>query len=122
MALADLVRNGIALAKGILDDGQLLATITVEPFASQNDYGEATYGAPVSYQALVSNADDQNTNAQGVTLVARCSVLIFEDVAISPRDRVTLPDGSTGPIVRVDEGLVDATGRMMVKVHVGYRQ
>jgi len=121
MALADIVRSGIALAKSTLATGELLSTVTLEKWASQNDNGEATYAAPVSYQTLVTNADDRLSSLTGVTHLARCSVTFFEDVAITPLDRVTLADGSTGPIVRVDEGVVDATGRMMVKVMIGWR-
>jgi len=122
MALADIVRSGIALAKKTLNDGALLSTVTLETWVSNNDYGEATYGAPVAYQALVSNADDSNATMRGVTLVARCAVTFLEDVTIGLQDRITLADGSTGPLVRVDEGVVSADGRMMVVAHVGYKQ
>lgn len=122
MALADIVRTGIALAKTTLDAGRLLSTVTLETWASNNEYGEATYGAPVSYQALVSNADDANAMARGVTLVARCSVTFLEDVTIGMQDRITLADGSTGPLVRVDDGVVSADGRLLVKAHIGFKQ
>lgn len=122
MALADIVRSGIALAKSTLSTGELLSTVLLAKWASQNDNGEATYAADVAYEALVTNADDRATTQTGETSVARCKVMFLEDVAITPLDRVTLADGSTGPIVRIDEGVVDATGRMMVTVYLGWRR
>jgi hypothetical protein len=122
MALADILRNGIALAKTTLANGGLLQTVTVEPWASQDAYAEPTYGAAVSYNALVTNADDIAIGANGETIVPRCAVLFLEAVAVGLLDRITLADGSTGPIVRVDEGVHDASGRMMTKVSIGYRR
>jgi hypothetical protein len=122
MALADILRNGIALAKTTLSNGGLLQAVTVEPWASQDSYGQASYGSAVTYEALVTNADDTAVGANGEVIVPRCAVLFLEAVAIGPLDRITLADGSTGPIVRVDEGVHDAAGRMMTKVSIGYRR
>lgn len=64
-------------------------TITVEPFASVDLYGNYSYGAPVTYRARVQGKMMMIANMQGEEVVSRVQVYLMEPVG--PKDRVTLP-------------------------------
>jgi len=111
---ADIVRDGIALADELT--ATLQATVQHEAWTGQSGYGDATYAAAVDHLALVSKRVRERRRADGSIVVTMAKVTFLRPVEangtagrqepVDPRDRITLPDGSTGPIVDA-AGLVD---------------
>lgn len=86
-------------------------TITLAPYASQNQYGEPTYGAVVSYKARVQGKMRMVRDSLGVERVSSVTCYVATTASIGPKDRLTLPSGWTPaspPILSVqrqsDEG------------------
>ena len=109
MALSDVIRSGIATAKSILSSGKLLVPVTHSAFVGQNEYGEPSFGAPVTRYAVVSATNEIIRDPARGEIVARLAFLFLEDVAVSPRDKLTLSDGTTTPIVQVVTGVLDSS-------------
>lgn len=64
-------------------------SITVEPFASVDQYGAYTYGAPVVYRARVQGKNQVITNMMGEEAVS--TIQVYLNGTVTPQDRVTLP-------------------------------
>ena len=85
----------------------LVDTVTIAPYASQNSAGEATYGAAVSYAALVEygtqKIDTIGTidGRGGTAVVFHATVHLDGRPAIGLRDKITLPSGQTPKIIAV---------------------
>jgi len=121
MGLANIVRNAVATADTITKD--LQATVTHYAWTGQNDTAAPTYGSGVSRKAIVEMKQRLVRKPNGDEIVARARVMFLalptangasgRREPIDPRDKIVLPDGTTGPILDVT-GLVDAestTGR-----------
>ena len=106
MGLASLVRSALATAKSVTAD--LQATVTHEAYVSQDAYAQPTYSDGVERQAIVTYRTRLVRNAAGEEVMARASIAFVEPVSIDMRDRFTLPDGTTGPIVSMT-GVADST-------------
>jgi hypothetical protein len=79
----------------------LTETVTIAPFASVDGEGTSTPGPPKSYPArierksrLVMNAAGQMVQQAGVVFIGGPVIPL-----VSNRDRMTLPDGTTPPII-----------------------
>lgn len=70
-------------------------TITVAPWASQNAYGEPTYGSAVSYTARVQGKTQMVRDSVGVERVSTVTVYVATTASIGPKDKLTLPNGWT---------------------------
>jgi len=109
MGWQDVIRSALATAQAVLDDG-LLATVVHYPYAGQNAYGETTWGDGVSRKAVVVDHDELIRDAQAREIVAHTRLTFLTAVTVDPRDKITLPDGRTTPILRVDHGVRDTAG------------
>jgi hypothetical protein len=130
MGLADIVRNGVALANRLTAD--LQAEVTHEAWTGQDDTGAPTYASAKTRTAIVERRQRLRRSPSGQELMSRHVVAFLAPIAangaadrqepIDPRDRITLPDGSTGPIIDV-VSTVDsesATGHgYMYEVYLG---
>jgi hypothetical protein len=115
MSLLDTVRNAVKLANTITQP--LQATVTFEKMVLSGDgFGTKTYPASVSLRAVVDWKQKQLRTQSGVLSVSRASVMFLDIVAlmaatansgIDDQDRITLPDGTTGPILDM-AGFIDA--------------
>jgi hypothetical protein len=119
MGLGGLVRSGIALANSIT--GTLQVDVIHHPWIGSLSDGMASYGLATVRRAIVEAKQEQVRTFTGEEATSRAMVTIIGPVEdngaagrrepIDPRDRLILPDGTTGPILDV-QGLVDAgTGR-----------
>jgi hypothetical protein len=107
MGLSDILRAGIAIADNVTKDVQ--GDVTWEAWTSQGFKGTPTYASPVILKAIIDQTRKRRFNAEGqlVTVVASLTILepvtpngaAGRDEPIDPRDRITLPDGTTGPIL-----------------------
>ncbi len=100
----------------------LVDTITIAPWASQDATGQATYGAPVSYDALVEyntrKIDVVGTldGRGGSAIVFTATIHLDGRPAISLLDKLTLPNGETPKIVNV-RSYSDQSGGYTTEVH-----
>ncbi len=125
MGLGALVRNAVSTANSLTGgtDG-LQAEITHEPWTGLDGYGKPSYGSAVTRLAIVELAALHNRPAavrldSGEVLVVRATVTILSPIRanaasgrkgpVDPRDRITLPDGTTGPILTINAPVDPAT-------------
>ena len=95
----------------------LTSTITVEPWSSQDVYGQITYGTAVSMVARISKAPKLVRADDGREVVAGSTAWVDPaSVVIWARDRVTLPDGTTPTVLSV-ERVPDERGRVCTRIH-----
>lgn len=114
MAFDDLIRSGVALAHTLT--ASLQDTVTLAAWTGQNAFGDKTYASPVSYSAIIEHKQRYRQTATGQVVLTQTSVQFLEPIIVNgaagrtepidTRDILTLPDGSTAPIVAV-EGVVD---------------
>ena len=93
--------------------------ITVEPFSSQDAYGNAAYKTPVTYRARVQQRARQITLASGAIVASQTQVyLVDPDVVIGIQDRITLPAtyAPTQPPILAVRRSPDAVGARYVTV------
>jgi hypothetical protein len=84
----------------------LQATVTVEVWLSQDGLGASTYGPPLARRALVEAKARRVLAPDGREVLATTKVTFLTPLTLTLRDRLTLPDGTTPPLVAI-EGLVD---------------
>ena len=76
-------------------------TVTISTRSSHNNYGEASYGTGVTYRARVVNRSGWVRNMAGEKVEVRTVVWMASTGTIDTSDRITLPDNTTPPIVKV---------------------
>lgn len=121
MSLADDVREFIGIAREETLD--LHVTVTFQAWLGQDNSGAATYSTTTP-KALVEKKQQTIRNADGQLVQSSAYIGILEPLSpttpnvgqtrnnpVDPaRDIFTLPDGSTGPILRVDGFFDGGTG------------
>lgn len=95
--------------------GLMASTVTIEEVASMDEYGKRTYGTGTTYQARVRQKIERVFNLQGREEWAKTKVWVAPHSTtgafptISPRSRVTLPDGTQPPLIAF-ERIYDENG------------
>jgi hypothetical protein len=82
----------------------LVQTVTIEPYATKDRYGEISYGAGVDYWSRVVGKSKMIRNGQGREVVSMFTIYLQSNSTIGENDRVTLPAGyvlSQPPIIAV---------------------
>lgn len=102
------------------------STVTISTRSSHNSYGEASYGSGTSYRArvvaqtgFVRAAGGFGLSGHFETVEVRTVVWIASTGVITTDDRITLPDGTTPPIVAV-ERYPDEDGTHHHKLMLGW--
>jgi hypothetical protein len=114
MSLAGTVRSAVATADKVVK--ALEEEVTHEAWISADMFGKNTYAAPALRKALVEQKIQERRLSDG-RIVKTSAKLTFLEVIpangtagriepIDPRDRITLKDGTTGPILS-DSGFRD---------------
>jgi hypothetical protein len=120
MGLLDIVRSGVAIADTLTKD--LQPTVIREAFTSGQDVkGEPNRAAPVNVSAIVEMKQQMVKSPTGSLVASRAKVTFLDaSLVIHAKDRLTLPDGTKGPIIAF-EGLVDrGTGKpILTEVYIG---
>jgi hypothetical protein len=113
LGLGALLRKGVALADkitggsdGVQDD------VTLYPWTGTGTYGEPTYGAGVPISAFIEDRMVTRNEAGGDEISSRTVLTIMRPITpngatgrrepLDTRDKIVLPDGSTGPILAVN--------------------
>lgn len=115
MDFAGIVRNGIALADSLLKDGEV--SVTWEAWISQDVKGKPTYASPVTLRGILDATRRQRyIDGRVVTVVATLTILdpvtpngtAGRHEPIDVRDRIILPDGTSGPIMSAPSAVWDS--------------
>jgi len=117
------VRLGVKLADQFTSDGQ--SVITHEAWIGQDKFGKATYAAPTHPRCVIDSRQRIIVTTGGQNLTVMATLTFTSPVEpngtpgrrepIDPRDRITLPNGFTGPII-------DASAPIDPKTGMGYIQ
>lgn len=122
MGFGGLVRKAVALADTLTggEDG-LQADVVHYAYLSQDSKGKRTFRAAVTRAALVSYERKQVRGPGDTTIEVRATVLFPRPVAVDERDKILLPDGTTGPIRMKPDTMADpSTGKAyMTEVWLG---
>lgn len=86
-------------------DPDLLAlmphSVTIAHKTGQDQYGAPTWGAGTAWQARVEGKVTLVRDAQGLQAVSRSQVYLSGVAGTGIRDKVTLPNGTSPPILSV---------------------
>lgn len=96
-----------------------LHSITIEPFAGTDEWGNKSWGAGVSYPARVRNTRKKVLNPTGGDIVSETIVYVDTVAEIGMYDRLTLPAGfepNQPEIIKVIR-LVDEHGLYCTVIH-----
>ena len=114
MSLLDILRVGVAICDGVTKP--LQCTVSYERWKGEDGYGSDTWYDPVPMKALCDWKANQVRTGEGVLTVSRV-IVSFLDIdemvaatngeGIGEQDVITLPDGTTGPILDL-AGFIDA--------------
>lgn len=111
MALADVVRKGVAIASKTFDS--MKGPVVHYAWIGQDGRGGDVFAAPVSRRALIDLTKRRFATGSGQLITTFASLTFLDAIAdttatapavrenpIDPRDRIVLPDGTTAPIVQ----------------------
>lgn len=111
MALADTIRGAVGLANNIFGSQQL--TVIWEA-CTKDSKGKRAFADPVNIQMLV-DWTQRTIVSKGLERTSRATMTLLDpSIVIGPDDRLTLPDGMTGPIVQMTGPADPATGKPYV--------
>jgi hypothetical protein len=117
MALdSTLIHGLVAKAKDIL--GGLAVTVTHKAFVSTDGYGKARYAATgVSIDGFLSREQRRVVTMDGREVASSFNLVIPRNYAIAMQDRITLPDGTSPPILALKASLDDTGAPYAVEVY-----
>jgi len=81
-------------------------SVTIEPFASYDAYGNASYGAAVEYEGAVVGKMERVIGQDGQEVPCRQTVYLKTGVTLRPEDKITL---STGDVVSTQSYAINPT-------------
>lgn len=114
MSLLDVIRSGVKIADKITKP--LQPTVGFERALGDNGFGGISYSLQFHPHALVDWKQKMLRTPGGEMTVSRASVqfldidelmMITAGEGVNDQDRITLPDGTTGPIIDMS-GFIDA--------------
>jgi len=116
VALNDIVRSAVAIAEKVTSS--LLAPVSVAAWIGDDAYDVPQFAQPVVHQAIVEQKAAAVRTLTGEQVMTRVQVTFLHPIVpngaldrvepIDPRDRIVLPDGTTGAII-LTEGMVNPT-------------
>ena len=118
MGLADTVRSGIATANAATADLQV--SVEHSHTITRSSSGRITFAGTDNLQAIVEPITMAFRDNDGIERVSKARITILSDVAIDLNDKLVLPSGQTGPLLRVSGGLSDpGGGKFLTQVWMG---
>lgn len=107
------------MAGKVADWADLTASsVTHAAAVSQGRYGSYEYGAGTSYAARISTRPRRLRRGDGQEVQLSAVVWLESSVNVKVEDRLTMPDGTTPPIVAV-ERVFDEVGAHHTKLYLG---
>ena len=119
MSLADIIRSTIKTAHNVTYKGELQETARLERWIAYTDTGDKTFAPGLSCYVLVTYSSKRIRMPDGEEAVSTATIRFLNPIKkLSPvvedrnepvdeRDKITLANGKSGPILRVDRGLTD---------------
>lgn len=118
MSLDALVRSVVATADTVT--ASLQATVQHAAYVSQDVYGTPTYATAVARRAVVDLTERPVRTVEGHERLSTATVIFPRPVAVDTRDKFTLPDGRTAPVLSIGGVADPSTGaRYTVEVALG---
>lgn len=127
MSLLDVLRSGVKTIDQVTKP--LQSTVTLERFTRDPSGYNPKFGPPIPMKAIVDWRQRQVRTPTGVLSVSRAMVM-FVDIkemeaatggaGLDDNDRITLPDGTTGPILDMAGFIDPGTGHpIATEVYIG---
>lgn len=117
MGLGTAIRKLVGVANSLTSDMQ--PTVIHESYTGETGSGDHTFAAPVHRPAIVNWERRQVRTAEGELTVSRASVTFLDPtVIVNDQDRITLPDGTTGPILDMSGPYVESSATLPVLTQV----
>jgi hypothetical protein len=128
MGFDSLVRSLVGLADEMTES--LQATVQHYMWISTTGTGAPIFAAPIIRKAIVEHKQSAVRTPTGETVLSRAKVTLLGPIEantavgregpVDPRDKLILPDGTSGPIIAVN-GLIDPTtlAPYMYEVYLG---
>lgn len=107
MSLASSVRRAVKTARRSVRGVEVEVQHEFE--ISRSSGGRITYHQSELRRAVVEPVIQRYTDAGGSSRVSRATVTFLYQISppVDPADKITLPSGQTGPILRISEGIAD---------------
>ena len=112
---AKLLRQGVKTANKLTES--LQPQVTLRQWIGQDLFGKVSLASAKTFKAIVVQEPKLHKTSMGQYVQVQAYVAFLQPIPpnnvagrvnpIDPRDQITLPDGTTGPIVDV-KGFVDA--------------
>lgn len=114
---AEILRSGIQIADSLTAGVQCI--VTYERYLGSDGDGDETFDDPTTVQCVVDQTKRQKTTSSGrlETVLATLTFPRALSFTIGPKDRIVLPDGTTGPLILDSpDAVVDpGTGRGFIQ-------
>jgi hypothetical protein len=121
LSLLTIIRSGVKVIDKVTRS--LQANVTHQAWLGADEYGAPTYGSAVVRRALVDQQQHEHRTKSGELVATQAAVTFLDPIMpngapgrtepIDANDLITLPDGTTGPIVDI-AGFVDAGTNMPI--------
>lgn len=117
MSLLTTLRSAVAVADDVTKP--LQSTVSYQRRTGQDAFGDPTYAAAVDLLAIVDWKATQRRTSTGLLTVSRAVITFLDAAALSTatggagiddNDKLTLPDGTTGPILDMGGFIDPGTG------------
>lgn len=117
MSLLTTIRSAVAVADDVTRP--LQSTVSYQRRTGQDQFGDPTYAAAVDLLAIVDWKATQRRTSTGLLTVSRAVITFLDAAALSTatggagiddNDKLTLPDGTTGPILDLGGFIDPGTG------------
>ena len=105
MSLASSVRRTVKTARRSVRGVEV--DVTHQSGITRSGSGRITYANTDTRRAIVEPMTQSFTDTNGAARVSKATITFLYPVTVGTSDKITLPSGQTGPILRISEGLAD---------------
>ena len=116
-----LISGAVAIANSVANSLKMQSDVYQEVSAGVDRNGKHIYPSKIARKAVVDMKQQQVRTPSGDMALSKASVLFLDPaIVVKFTDRITLPDGSTGPILAID-GFVDGetNAQALSEVYLG---
>ena len=105
MSTASIIRRAVKTARRSVRGVEV--EVTHEHGITRTAYGARAFAHTDTVKAIVEPVTQAFRDTDGSSRVSKATVTFLGSVKVGSSDRITLPSGQTGPILRISEGLAD---------------
>jgi len=113
-----LLDSAVAIADKITQGLGLQAVVSHQAVTSIEGDGNRVYAAAVLRPAVVVKKQRLVKTTSGEMVMSQAYITFLNPVVIGQYDRITLPDGTTGPILNT-EGFIASVNPILTEVYLG---